>query len=70
MDVVAIFAIIEKAMAVITTGISIGQNVLPAIQVVENLLTKQKEDSVTDADLTAAEATLDGMITDFNQPIA
>lgn len=65
----AIFAIIEKAMSVISTGVTIGSNVVPAIKVVQDLIFKQKTDSVTDADLTAAEVTLDRMIDDFNAPI-
>lgn len=70
MDVLAIFAIIEKAMAVISTGVAIGSNIAPAIKVVEDLIFKQKTGAVTDTDLTAAEVTLDKLMADFNTPIA
>lgn len=69
MEVMAIFAIIEKAISVISAGIAIGQSVAPAIDVIKNLITKQKTDSVSDTDLEAAEAVLDKLMANFNAPI-
>lgn len=69
MEIAAILVLVEKAMSVISTGIAIGSNVMPAVKVIEDLLTKNKAGSMTDADLASAEALLDSMISDFNQPI-
>jgi hypothetical protein len=70
MDVAAIMDLVIKGMGVISTLITVGQDAAPAIKVITDLVTGAQAGTVTDADLTATEATLDAMITDFNAPIA
>lgn len=69
MDVMTILALIGKAVGVISTAISIGASAAPAIKVIEDLVAGAQSGAVTDDELAAAEAALDGMITDFNTPL-
>ena len=61
--------LIVKGVSVATTLISVGANAAPAFKVITDLATGAKAGTVTDADLAATEATLDGMIADFNSPL-
>lgn len=70
MDIAAVLALVLKGVGIIETLVEVGQDVAPAIKVVTNLITGAQAGTVTDAELTATEATLDGMIADFNQPMA
>lgn len=69
MDVTAVLALIAKGVGIIETLYTIGEDVAPAIKVVANLVTGAQSGSVTDEQLTATEATLDGMIAEFNEPM-
>lgn len=70
MNIVAIFDLVTKGLGVVDTLITAGRDAAPAIKVVTDLVSGAKTGTVTDAELTASEAALDQMITDFNQPIA
>jgi hypothetical protein len=69
MDVGAILELIVKGLGVVSTLVAVGQDAAPAIKVIVNLATGAQRGTVTDAELAATEATLDGMISDFNQPM-
>ena len=69
MDIIAILAIISKAMTVIETAAAVGESIAPAITVVKNLVTGAQAGTVTDQQLVEAEAQLDALIADFNQPL-
>jgi len=70
MDIAAVLALVLKGVGVIQTLVEVGKDVAPAIQVVTGLITGAQAGTVTDDELAATEATLDGMIADFNQPLA
>jgi hypothetical protein len=69
MDVAAVLALIGKGVSVIQTLVTVGQDVAPAIKVVSDLVKGAQAGTVSDEELAATEATLDGMIADFNQPM-
>lgn len=69
MDFAAILALTLKGVSVIQTLVSVGQDIAPAVKVVTDLITGAQAGTVTDEQLAATEATLDGMIADFNQPM-
>lgn len=69
MDIAAILALIAKGVSLIPIIIQAGQDIGPAIGVLTKIITGAQAGTVTDAELTAAEATLDQMIEDFNLPI-
>lgn len=69
MDIAAILALTLKGISVIETLVAVGQDIAPAIKVVTGLITGAQAGTVTDDELNATEATLDGMIADFNQPM-
>lgn len=70
MNAAAIFDLVLKGMAVISTLISIGASAAPAIKVISDLVTGAKNGTVTDDQLAQTEATLDALIEDFNTPMA
>lgn len=70
MDIAAILALVLKGVGVIQTLVSAGQAIEPAVKVVTDLIAGAQSGTVTDDQLAATEATLDGMIADFNTPIA
>jgi hypothetical protein len=70
MDVAAVLALTLKGVGVIEALATAGQAVAPAVKVVTTLIEGAQAGTVTDEELTATEATLDGLITDFNLPIA
>lgn len=69
MDALAIIDLIAKGLVVAQTLEEVGQKAGPAIKVLIDLAAGVKNGSVTDEQLAAAEATLDGLISDFNQPL-
>lgn len=69
MDVAAVMALIVKGLGVVSTLVAVGKDVAPAIKVLVNLATGAQNGEVTDEQLAATEATLDGMIEDFNAPM-
>lgn len=69
MDIAAILALALKGVGIIQTLVSVGQDIAPAVKVVTGLITGAQAGTVTGDELTATEATLDGMIADFNQPM-
>lgn len=66
MDVAAIFATIERGLAVAN---ALGGDSAPVLKVIGNLVTGAKDGTVTDEQLAETEAMLDQLITEFNQPI-
>jgi hypothetical protein len=70
MDVAAILELIVKGLGVVETLVAVGQNAEPAIKVLVDLARGVKAGAVTDQQLADAEATLDALIVDFNQPIS
>jgi hypothetical protein len=70
MDIAAILDLVLKGLGVVSTLVSVGMSAEPAIKVIADLVTGAKSGTVTDQQLTDAEATLDGLIADFNTPIA
>lgn len=70
MDAAAIIELIVKGLGVISTLVEVGKDAAPAIKVMLDLATSAQAGTVTDEQLAATEATLDGMIADFNQPMA
>lgn len=69
MDPMTIFALIEKGITVAETLISVGESAAPALKVLFGLVTGAQAGTVTDEQLAADEATLDGLIADFNKPM-
>ncbi len=69
MDIGAILGLIVKATGVITTLVEVGKDVAPAVKVIVDLANGAQTGTVTQAQLDATEATLDGMIDDFNTPM-
>lgn len=69
MDVVAIMALIVKGLGVVETLVEAGQSAAPAIKVLLGVATGAQQGTVTQDELTAAEALLDKQIEAFNAPI-
>lgn len=69
MDIAAIMALIVKGLGVVSTLVAAEQDAEPAIKVLINLAAGGQTGTVTADELTATEATLDGMIADFNTPM-
>jgi hypothetical protein len=69
MDVMAILDLIAKGVTVANSLIEAGQKAGPALDVILNLVTGAKTGTVTDEQLSQAEAILDGLINDFNLPM-
>ena len=69
MDAAAIMALIVKGLGVVSTLVAVGKDVAPAIKVLVDLATGAQTGTITDEQLSATEATLDGMIADFNEPM-
>lgn len=70
MDPIAIFALIERAITIISTLISAGQAAEPAIAGIianiRNLLSGAQAGTLTQAEMDATDALLDKQIADFN----
>lgn len=69
MDITRILAAVEKGLSVVTALAESEKKIEPAVKVVYDLVINAQTGDVTDEQLDAAEATLDGMIEDFNSPI-
>lgn len=69
MDIAAVMALIVKGLGVISTLVAAEQDAEPAIKVLINLAEGSQAGTVTPAELTTTEATLDGLIADFNTPM-
>lgn len=69
MDVMQILGLVEKGMGIISTLITVGEDAMPAVNVVKDLVTGAKAGTVTPDQLTATETQLDALISDFNKPI-
>jgi hypothetical protein len=65
----AVLPLIIKGLGVVTTLIAAGREVAPAVKVLFDLARGAEAGTVTDEQLAATEATLDGMIADFNEPM-
>lgn len=70
MDPLTIIALIGKGISVAEMLIDAGKSAAPAFTAVKNLISGAQSGTVTDADLTSTESMLDGLIDDFNTPIA
>lgn len=66
MNIAAVLALIVKAVTVVTAIVQAGEDAAPALQSLYNLVTGAQKGTVTQADLDTTEATLDGLIADFN----
>lgn len=64
-----VLALIEKGLMVVSLAIQAGQSAEPALQVLKNLVTGAQQGEVTEAQLAEAEALLDKLITQFNEPL-
>lgn len=64
-----ILDLVVKGLGVVGTLLAVGRDAAPAIGVLTNLVTGAKEGTVTADQLASTEATLDGMIADFNTPL-
>lgn len=69
MDMTRIFATIEKGLSVVTALVSAEKSASPAVKIIYDLAVNAQTGDVTDAQLDAAEATLDALIEDFNEPL-
>lgn len=64
MDFASILALIGKAETVASALIAAGQNAAPAWAAIKNLF--KDKDTITQADMDAADAILDGLLAGFN----
>lgn len=69
MDIGAILDLVAKGITVAIALEAAGEKALPALEVVWNMVTGAQQGSVTDEQLAANEAVLDGLISDFNLPM-
>lgn len=70
MEIAAIMGLIVKGLGVVETLVEAGQSAAPAIKVLVSVATGAKQGTITEDELTAAEALLDKQIDDFNTPMA
>jgi hypothetical protein len=66
MNAVAILALVEKGMTIISALLAAGQTAAPAISALTGLVQKGQTGTVTDSDLDAVEGVLDQQIDEFN----
>lgn len=69
MDAAAVFALLEKGLAILPILIQAGQEVGTIIQNLKNLAANAQSGTVTDDQLTALETDLDAAIAKFNTPM-
>lgn len=62
--------LIVKGLGVVETLVDAGRSAAPAIKVLVGVATGAQQGTVTEDELTAAEALLDQQIDDFNTPIS
>lgn len=70
MDAAAIFALIEKGLAILPLLISAGEEVGTVITNLRNLASAAQNGTVTDDQVNTLEADLDAAIAKFNEPMA
>lgn len=64
MDLASILALVTKGVNIATALIAAGQSAAPAFAAVQSLF--KNKDTITQADIDAADAVLDGLLADFN----
>lgn len=70
MDAAAVFAILEKGLAVLPILIAAGQNVADFIERMRAVAKAQADGTpVSDDELNALEADLDAAVAEFNKPM-
>lgn len=69
MNISSVMNVIVKGLGVVETLVDAGQSAAPAIKVLVGVATGAKHGTVTEDELTAAEALLDAQIEDFNTPL-
>lgn len=67
MDFAKILDLINKAETVAAALIAAGQNAAPAWAAIKNLF--QAKETITQADMDAADVTLDTLLEQFNEPL-
>lgn len=66
MGALAILALVEKGMMIISALIEAGKSAAPAIEAVTNLVKNGQAGEVSEEDLDKTEALLDSLIDEFN----
>lgn len=69
MDIALVLDLVMKGLGVINTLVTVGENAVPAIKAVTDLVSGAQAGTLTDDDLAKTEAALDALIDDFNKPI-
>ncbi len=69
MDPVLIFSLIEKGLTLVPILIQAGQEVIPLINRITQIAKGGAAGTVTQAELDALEADLDGALATFNTPM-
>lgn len=69
MDIAAIFSVIQKGLQLLPVIIEAGENIAPVVKDLVALAQGGKDGTVTEAQLTQLEATLDALIESFNDPM-
>ncbi len=69
MDPLAILDLVMKGVQVIKVLVDAAQDAGPAIKAVENLVTGAQAGTLTQDQIDETEKILDGMISDFNEPL-
>lgn len=69
MDAAEIFSVIQKGLQLLPVIVEAGENIAPVVKDLVALAQGGKDGTVTDAQLTQLEATLDSLIESFNEPI-
>lgn len=69
MDPIAIISLVERGLTIAMALYQAGKSAQPAIEALYKLVTKNKEEPVTEEDIAATEALLDKLIADFNKPL-
>jgi hypothetical protein len=69
MNILAIMAVVAKGIDLATKFIAIGKNAVPVLESVGGLIASAQAGTVTDAELTATDQSLDAMLDEFNAPI-
>lgn len=70
MDPVLIFSLIEKGLTLVPILIQAGQEVIPLINRITQIAKGGAAGTITQAELDALEADLDGALAAFNTPMS
>lgn len=65
----SILAVVQKGLSVISALTAAEKKIEPALKIVWDLVNNAQTDDVSEEQLKQAEATLDTMIDEFNEPI-